>query len=67
MFGFVRLWVGIFVRLFGCRRCLLIEKPYTASNPAERKPTVVDNRIQLAAQQLILNGCECRAESSHRD
>src|SRR5439155_1000349 len=25
MFGFVRLWVGIFVRLFGCRRCLLIE------------------------------------------
>src|SRR5437016_9749718 len=25
MFGFVRLWVGILVRLFRCRRCLLIE------------------------------------------
>ena len=51
MFGFVRLWVGILVRLFRCRRCLLIE------NLALRQQLAVfkrqNSRLRLAAADKL--------------
>jgi hypothetical protein len=58
MFGFVRLWVGIFVRLFRCRRCLWIE------NLALRQQLAVfkrqNSRPRLAAADKIARKDESR-------
>jgi hypothetical protein len=54
MFGFVRLWVGILVRLFRCRRCLWIE------NLALRQQLAVfkrqNSRPRLAAADATVCG-----------